>query len=292
MPDPTPQDLADLYAYFYSSRFFDRPGDAARGRAVFYGRRCGDCHGQGSASASEATAVARWPPLADPVALLERMWNAAEAMKEAAARRKIAWPELTSQEAADLHAFLESLPERRARAGEILPPSSQSGRRLFVTKGCAGCHSGPRSLSGRFTGRTLTDFAVAMWNRAPEMEPRRHQLSSGEMRNLAGYLWSLQIAEPVGSPQRGKQVFVKGGCAACHQSALSGAPRLAAHWMRPFTLMAILWRHGPVMSAKVQESRKTWPRLTRAELADLAAYLARTGPRGEIRALRGGLDFR
>ncbi len=280
VPDPSPQDFADLYAYFYSSRFFDRPGDAARGRATFYGKGCGDCHRQEPPAAPGPASMHQWPPLPDPVALIERMWNAAEAMKEAAARRKIVWPELNSQESADLHAFLEGLPDRRVRTAEILPPSTQSGQRLFLSKGCSRCHSGDRSLSGRFSGRTLTDFAAAMWNRAPAMEQRPRQLSSGEMRNIAGYLWALQIVEPPGSAQRGKQVFAKGGCDACHGSALSGAPRLTAHWVRPFILMATLWRHGPAMHRKMQERRKSWPRFTKAELADLAAYLTRAGPRG------------
>ena len=29
------QGAADLLAYFYSARFFEKPGDAARGKAVF-----------------------------------------------------------------------------------------------------------------------------------------------------------------------------------------------------------------------------------------------------------------
>ena len=38
------REAADLYAYFYSVRYFDRPGDAARGKALFATKRCGQCH--------------------------------------------------------------------------------------------------------------------------------------------------------------------------------------------------------------------------------------------------------
>src|SRR5256884_5280519 len=39
------QDAGDLFAYFYAARFFDRPGDAARGKRLFAVKHCADCHG-------------------------------------------------------------------------------------------------------------------------------------------------------------------------------------------------------------------------------------------------------
>ena len=35
----------DLFAYFYSARFFDKPGDAARGKRLFSSKHCAECHG-------------------------------------------------------------------------------------------------------------------------------------------------------------------------------------------------------------------------------------------------------
>src|SRR5260370_14866092 len=38
------QSAADLFGYFYSLRFFDRPADATRGKQLFERARCGECH--------------------------------------------------------------------------------------------------------------------------------------------------------------------------------------------------------------------------------------------------------
>src|SRR4029079_7446127 len=36
----SPEASADLFAFFYSVRFFDKPGDAARGKQAFAARHC------------------------------------------------------------------------------------------------------------------------------------------------------------------------------------------------------------------------------------------------------------
>src|SRR3989442_713433 len=43
-PRLSPEGAADLFAFFYSTRFFDKPGDASRGKQVFHTKHCGDCH--------------------------------------------------------------------------------------------------------------------------------------------------------------------------------------------------------------------------------------------------------
>lgn len=270
LPEPEVQDLADLYAYFYSARYFDRPPEAARGRQVFFERQCSACHTSG---ASAAPAPEQFPPSPDAIALLERMWTAATAMHEACSRKRVRWPELTSQQAADLAAWVFELCARKPLAGELPAPSAQPGERLFQQKGCHSCHTGPRTFQTRFSGRTLTDFAVAMWNHAPEMR-RRPALEVGEMRQLVAWLWTLQIPGPKGDVARGATCFAQKGCAACHQRSLTGAPRLTRRW-DPFTLMKHLWRQGPDMQQKLAESRRSWPTLTVSDVADLLAFLNR-----------------
>ena len=44
---------ADLFAYFYSARFFEKPGDAARGKRAFAVRGCSNCHGLTEGAAAE-----------------------------------------------------------------------------------------------------------------------------------------------------------------------------------------------------------------------------------------------
>src|SRR5207253_11332200 len=69
-PKLTAQGAADLFAFFYSARFFDKPGEAATGKAMFEARRCGTCHGIADSRAESATPVAQWESLADPILLV------------------------------------------------------------------------------------------------------------------------------------------------------------------------------------------------------------------------------
>jgi hypothetical protein len=55
-------------AFFYAARFFEKPGDAGRGKQAFESLGCAGCHDLAQASS-------QWQALADPIALLEAMWN-------------------------------------------------------------------------------------------------------------------------------------------------------------------------------------------------------------------------
>src|ERR1017187_6038967 len=68
-PQLTPTDAADLFAFFYSARLFDRLGHVGRGRQAFASRQCGTCQGIEDWRAEGAPAVVRWESLADPVVL-------------------------------------------------------------------------------------------------------------------------------------------------------------------------------------------------------------------------------
>ncbi len=71
----TERDASNLFAYFYSARFFERPGDAARGKRAFTVRGCAHCHGLQQSILPRVKPVSQWESLADPVALTEAMWN-------------------------------------------------------------------------------------------------------------------------------------------------------------------------------------------------------------------------
>ena len=84
---------ADLFAYFYSVRFFDEPGDAGRGKRLFASKHCADCHGLMQAKVPPATPVSQWESMGHPVALVSAMWNHAAGMRAKFAKRAFAWPE-------------------------------------------------------------------------------------------------------------------------------------------------------------------------------------------------------
>src|SRR5579862_149068 len=101
-PKLTPRDSADLFAFFYSTRYFDKPGDAARGRETFAAHHCAECHGIKDSLFAGAPPVARWESLGHPIVLVQQMWNHSAHMREAFARRKIAWQQLTTAELNDM----------------------------------------------------------------------------------------------------------------------------------------------------------------------------------------------
>jgi cytochrome c2 len=105
-PQLSESNAADLFAYFHSIRAFEKPGDAARGKAVFASKHCMRCHGTLTPLDGGAPPVSAWRSLADPIALAQAMWNHAGRMQERMAEARIRWPELTAQELSDLLTYL------------------------------------------------------------------------------------------------------------------------------------------------------------------------------------------
>ena len=164
----SPETAADLFAYFVSARYFERRGDAARGKALFAAKRCSECHGITTSNAAGAPPVAKWESLADPVVLAAQMWDHAAGMRQAFAAKKLTWSQLTGQELTDILVYLQNLPETRHLAANTTVPATSSGAELFQSKGCVECHVGPKmALENRLKNQTLTDIAVDMWNHAP-----------------------------------------------------------------------------------------------------------------------------
>ncbi len=96
------QAAADLFAFFYSTRFFEKPGDATRGKRLFTSLACSRCHGMTELTGTAAKPVTQWTATADPVAMVEAMWNHAANMREEMARQKIQWPRLSGQDVSDV----------------------------------------------------------------------------------------------------------------------------------------------------------------------------------------------
>ena len=63
----TQEKAADLFAYFVSARYFEKPGNAARGKAAFAAKHCAECHGIASSPVAAAPPVAETRIMADPV---------------------------------------------------------------------------------------------------------------------------------------------------------------------------------------------------------------------------------
>jgi len=93
------------------------------------------------------------------------------------------------------------------------------------------------------------------------------------------YLWYIRLFAEPGNAEQGRRVFERKQCAACHEDPASGAPNLPSALgsrtdpLRPFSMVSILWRHGPAMLASMKAKNIAWPRFMRAEMADLTEHL-------------------
>ncbi len=168
-PKLSPSDAADLFAYLYSTRFFDKPGDAARGKQAFTDRHCAECHGISESRAEGAPPVVKWESLGQPMVLVQQMWDHSSSMREAFARKKIPWQELTAQDLSDILAYLQNLPQTRGMRTRFSFTSGEGGQAIFESKGCVKCHVGKLALEDRLHNLALTEIAVDMWNHAPRM---------------------------------------------------------------------------------------------------------------------------
>jgi cytochrome c2 len=273
------QAARDLFAYFYSARFFEKPGDAGRGKQVFTQRNCAQCHGLSEVVQAGAPPVAGWHSLNSPFALAEAMWNHLPRMSAAADAKRVALPQLEAQDLVDLLVYLRNLPALRDKQqGGFQTTSGANGEALFQSKGCANCHKAGTVLANRIKGNTLTEIAAAMWNHAPKMTAAGApavQFAPGEMRELLSYLWAKQFFESSGDAAHGKRVFNSKRCATCHDDASSGAPKLqgAGNAFSAATMVAALWHHGPAMLENMRAKQIAWPRFEAAEMPDLIAYL-------------------
>ena len=275
-PDLNEQGAADLFAYFYSARFFERPADAGRGKRAFTEKHCADCHGVSRSNIPEAKPILEWESTGSPITLVTAMWNHAATMRQEFSRRKLIWPELTSQDLADILLYVRSTPGSRASfAARLAITAGPTGEQLFTNKGCMGCHNGKLELTGRLKGQTLTDIGVDMWNHSSKMAAAPPNFTVDQMRELLSYLWAEQFFQDSGRATAGRRVFAQKKCVSCHEDAQSGAPRLPASGgsFSGSAMVAALWHHGPKMQEMMQTRNIAWPRFDGSEMADLIAFL-------------------
>jgi len=273
--DLNEQAAADLFAYFYSARFFEKPGDAGRGKNLFSSKHCAECHGLTDTKFPGAKPASQWQSIGEPMALVNALWNHAATMRQEFAKRKLSWPVLSAQDLTDMLVYLRNLPSAGNAAARVEITSGTNGQTLFDSKGCAACHSGKAALGSRLKGKTLTDIAVAMWNHEPRMPSAPAPLELDEMRDITSYLWAEQFFKDQGNSAAGARVFTANRCATCHNDASSGAPKLAGvgRSYTAATMVSVLWHHGPQMLDQMKTKGIAWPRFDGLEMANLVAYL-------------------
>jgi mono/diheme cytochrome c family protein len=270
-PSLSPQEAADLFAYLYSFRYFEEPGDAGRGKQAFDSKGCIACHSQGIAGAPP---IMEWESLNDPIELARSMWNHAPVMEKAMPAGGT-WPTLTAQQMTDLVVYVRNSRGAPKAPTKLAAASADTGENLFYAKGCIGCHIGTQALSGTTGARTLTELATAMWNHAPEMRGKSQELRPEEMSRIVGYLWSVQYFEGEGDALKGLEIAATNGCIECHGDPQGSTPRFSAFsgQMDPIRFISGTWSHGIGMQAAMKDAAKSWPELDNTSILDLIAYI-------------------
>jgi len=97
----TPQEMADLVAHLFATRYFDEPGDPVRGKAVFTKKQCHLCHGKGKKPDLSAL-----KDQISPISMAQTMWNHGPEMMEKMRKAKVPWQKIDGKEMVDLMEYL------------------------------------------------------------------------------------------------------------------------------------------------------------------------------------------
>jgi cytochrome c2 len=293
-PQINARESADLVAYLFTLGYFDPPGNVRAGRRLFTEKRCVVCHKVGTTGGVIGPALDGLKALASPIYLAAAMWNHGPQMTELMAREKITRPTFMGSELVDLITYVNSAAPRASRGPlYVLPGRADEGGRLFVQKRCVDCHAlggqgDPTvpSLAERALHRSLTEFAAAMWNKAPAMYQAMEsrlggsvpQLRAEEMADIVAFLYAARYFKQAGDPHNGAIVATNKGCLNCHglygergkiASDLSAAPGLET----PAGVLSALWNHSFIADPRAEREKTPWPTFRGEDMADLVAYL-------------------
>lgn len=197
-PELSARDVADLMLFF--SSLPDVPsegpafniGEPMMGKVVFESS-CESCHSLGAGDKSKIDLLkrSRQTSVAGYVAA---MWNHAPKMRR---RGEGALPKLDAGEMQDVIAYL-FLMQYFYEEGNVT-----RGRRIYESKGCAGCHEGARATGAPDLTTSVHDYtpitiAAALWRHGPRMEETLRQQGKGwprldpsEVTDLLTYMNSL-----------------------------------------------------------------------------------------------------
>jgi len=273
--DMNAQAARDLYAYFYSARFFDKPGDAGRGKRAFTDRGCTKCHGLTSPARPMVKPVSQWEVVDDPITLAQAMWNHRQYMIDESGASRVKLPELSAQDLTDILVYVRHLPSPPSKAPVFMIGTDHDGVAVFNAKGCPECHTSGTELGLKLKGETLTAIAAQMWNHAPKMAvgTKPVQFAPGEMRELLDYLWARQFFQDTGNSSAGRRVFDAKRCSTCHRDSSNGAPKIEGTSLTAADMVSALWHHGPQMLDQMKTKNIAWPRFEGSQMSDLLAYL-------------------
>ena len=299
-PTFTGEEIEHLFAFLYSVRSLDAPGNPERGKQLLNAKGCVRCHKIGGVGGKIGPELTKGGWYVNPVQWAQEMWNHSETMEEAMREQGMAWPRFEGEDMADLLSYIRSVSPPSESRRYPLSVDPKAGAELFAAKGCQNCHpirgSGGRAapdLGKKTTAfpRTLAQFAGLMWNHAPQMRREmrqegieRPEFSNREMSDLIAYLYAVRYFEEPGDPIAGRKVFAEKRCGQCNLKGESGsmAPDLSrwAGHISPVMMARAVWNHGPAMRKEIKQAGISWPTFAGPQMADLIAYLNEEGRAG------------
>ncbi|MBI4011101.1 MAG: c-type cytochrome [Candidatus Rokubacteria bacterium] len=287
------RETGDLIAFLFTFDYFDPPGNVPAGRRLFTEKKCVVCHQVGDVGGVIGPNLDFLKQYGSPIFVASAMWNHGPAMAEVMRAKGIQRPTFKDAELLDLIAYAKAT-SRLPVAGPlyVLPGRASEGHRLFVEKRCSDCHGvagkgggvGP-DLAERGVHRTLTQFAAAMWNKAPAMVAAMKgrgvpvpQLTAEEMADIVAYLYAVQYFAVPGDRQRGARLANEKGCFGCHgvQARDGKAPADLAQVRgldSPAAVVAALWNHSFIGAPPTDRPPPRWAEFRPDEMADLVAFL-------------------
>jgi len=270
------------------------PDNPLRGRVLYESKQCVQCHGlAGGSDAGIGPILGEGRFDGTFLELGAALWNHVPAMTVTFEVSGLEWPQLSSNQASELVAFLYFI-DYLGRPGE-----AEAGRRLFERESCVACHSvggGEANIGPDLAdlSRFASPLAVAqqIWNHGPSMFESMRQrnvppplFDQGDLADLSAYIRQRagpQPREPMlstpGNPNRGRELFGSKGCSSCHGASARGGrggPDLMEFDLRrpAEAIASTMWNHGLAMSDAMAERGLGWPQFDGSELADVAAFL-------------------
>ena len=294
-PRPTfkATDIRDLVTYLYYINYFNEPGDPAQGLEIFSDKGCMNCHSVRGVGGKTGPQLDAYREYALPMYMSQAMWNHGPEMRAEMIKQEVEVPTFKGNEMADLLAFIRGRAVADVPTPRVgIPGNPSSGSKLFVGKGCSGCHSskGTNAAIGPDLQKlervpSVAAIAGSMWNHAPQMWVKMQELGvprptfdQDEMLDLIAYLYFMGYSDSPGNLANGERLFENKGCATCHKSGGSEnvvGPNLAASSATdsPFDLIAALWNHASRMEQEMEKEGLSWPQFGGDEMRDLVTYL-------------------
>ncbi len=290
----TGQEFGEISAYLYFLRFFDEPGNPARGKAVYAEKGCHFCHPSSGRSREGASGLDEFPKNVSPAFLSQAIWNHCLEMIARMVEIGMKWPKFREKEMMDLLEYVKASAKGVEEVAFFKPGNPKKGKQIFTSKGCIQCHSvrGESPSGGVDLGKTagtfytsLTEIASSMWNKGPAVLVKIAQtqcgipkFTSAEMTDLLAYLYFLHFTDTPGNRTNGERIFSTLGCSQCHgpdskSGKLTYIDLSKYETIAEMEIVASIWNHSKEIQKAVGEKNMPWPRFKEGEMADLLEFI-------------------